>query len=80
MKKDGNISLTCIECLEYSTKLKNDSKCDHGRQKSRCKDCKGVGICEHERRKSECALCEGGARWEHKNVRSICVQCKGGGP
>ena len=31
-------------------------KCDHGRQKSQCKDC-GTGHCQHGRQKSQCRDC-----------------------
>lgn len=29
-------------------------KCEHGRRRSRCKDCHGSGICEHNKLKSRC--------------------------
>ena len=29
-------------------------KCEHGRERSRCKDCGGSGICEHGRQRSQC--------------------------
>ena len=35
------------------------SKCEHGKQKSRCKDCGGSSICEHGRYKSTCKDCGG---------------------
>ena len=34
--------------------------CEHGRQRSRCKECGGGGICEHGRRRSQCKECGGG--------------------
>jgi hypothetical protein len=34
-------------------------KCEHGRQKSQCKDCRGAGICEHDRQKRLCKDCGG---------------------
>jgi hypothetical protein len=34
-------------------------KCEHGRQKSQCKDCRGSGICEHNRQKRLCRDCGG---------------------
>ena len=33
--------------------------CEHGRQRSRCKECGGGGICEHGRRRSQCKECGG---------------------
>ena len=35
-------------------------KCEHGRQRSKCKDCGGSGICEHGRVRSQCKDCGGG--------------------
>ena len=35
-------------------------RCEHQRQKSRCKDCGGSGICEHQRQRSSCKDCGGG--------------------
>ena len=34
-------------------------KCEHNRQKSQCKDCRGSGICEHNRQRRLCAECGG---------------------
>ena len=35
--------------------------CEHGRQRSVCKECGGNGICEHGRRSSQCKECGGGS-------------------
>lgn len=34
-------------------------KCEHNRQKSQCKDCRGSGICPHNRQRRLCKDCEG---------------------
>ena len=34
-------------------------QCEHGRQRSQCKDCGGSGICQHGRRRSRCKECGG---------------------
>ena len=34
-------------------------RCEHGRQRSQCKECGGAGICQHGRRRSSCKECEG---------------------
>ena len=34
-------------------------KCEHGRERSRCKDCGQTGICVHGRKKSICKPCGG---------------------
>jgi hypothetical protein len=42
------------------------AKCEHGRQKSKCKDCGGSGICPHKKLKSSCAQCKA----ERRDTRS----------
>ena len=32
-------------------------KCEHGRERSRCKECGGSSICEHGRRRGRCKEC-----------------------
>ena len=61
--------------------------CEHGRQRSKCKDCGDSGIsCEHRRQLSKCKECGGGgntdavraraaARYSCKDAR----ECGGGG-
>ena len=54
-------------------------KCTHGKQKSICKECGGVGICEHGRQKSHCKECGGSAVCEHGRQKSRCKECGGSG-
>ena len=56
-----------------------NTKCEHGRQRSQCKDCGGGSICEHGRVRSVCKECRGGSICEHGRVRSRCKDCGGGG-
>ena len=51
--------------------------CEHGRQKSQCKDCGGAGICEHGKRKSQCKDCGGSGICEHNRQKSQCKECGG---
>jgi hypothetical protein len=53
------------------------SKCEHGRQKSQCKECGGSSICEHNKRKSQCKECGGSAFCEHGRQKSRCKECGG---
>ena len=53
-------------------------KCEHGRQRSQCKDCGGGSICEHGRRRSTCKECGGASICEHGRQRSKCKECGGG--
>jgi hypothetical protein len=51
--------------------------CEHGRQRSRCKDCGGSGFCEHNRIRSKCKDCGGSGICDHNRERSKCKDCKG---
>ena len=53
------------------------SICQPGRQRSRCKDCKGASICHHGRQRSQCKDCGGGGICEHNRRRNQCKDCKG---
>ena len=52
--------------------------CQHGRRRSRCKECGGSGLCEHGRVRSKCKECGGSGICEHGRVRSKCKECGGG--
>ena len=52
--------------------------CEHGRRRSRCKECGGASICEHGRVRSQCKECGGGGICEHGRQRSRCKECGGG--
>lgn len=56
---------------------KNRSFCEHDRQRSQCKDCKGGSICEHNKIRSRCKDCKGSSICEHDRIRSQCKDCKG---
>lgn len=54
-KRCGNRQKLCIDCNE---KMKErQTKCEHGRQKCRCKECGGTSFCEHKIRRNRCAEC-----------------------
>jgi hypothetical protein len=69
-----------IYCKDHKTIESRDIRhCEHGRQKSKCKDCGGGSICEHgRRRRSQCKDCGGGSICEHGRIRSQCKECGGG--
>jgi len=52
-------------------------KCDHGKRKTRCKECGGSSICEHGRQKSRCKECGGGSFCQHGKLKSSCKECGG---
>jgi len=45
-------------------------KCEHNRQRNKCKDCGGASICEHNRIRSRCKDCGGASICEHNRIRS----------
>lgn len=51
--------------------------CEHGRRKSRCKECGGSQICQHGRVKSVCKECKGSSICTHGRVKSACKECGG---
>ena len=53
------------------------SKCEHGRQKSQCKDCRGSQICEHNKRRNICKVCGGSQVCEHNKLKGQCKECGG---
>ena len=52
-------------------------KCEHGKQKSYCKECGGSSICEHGKQKSRCKECGGSSICEHGKQKSKCKECGG---
>ena len=65
-------------CEKPTKKKRIHKKCEHGRRKSRCKECGGSEICEHNRERSKCKECGGGSICEHNRERSRCKECGGG--
>ena len=53
------------------------SICQHGRQRSQCKECGGASICQHGRQRSECKECGGASICQHGRQRSQCKECGG---
>mmetsp|Transcript_35957 Transcript_35957/g.72148 ORF Transcript_35957/g.72148 Transcript_35957/m.72148 type:complete len:375 (+) Transcript_35957:45-1169(+) len=55
------------------------SRCKHGLNTRRCKDCKASSVCEHNRRRSRCKACGGSGICEHGRQRNYCKECGGSG-
>ena len=53
---------------------KKKKRCEHGRQKGRCKDC-GTGYCEHKRLKGQCKDCFT-IYCSHGRRKRRCRKCK----
>jgi len=77
IKPSGLVSKSCTRCKEYQKKKREKNKCEHNREKSRCKDCGGSSICEHNRRKSQCKDCGGSSICEHNRRIYQCKDCGG---
>ena len=63
---------TCDKCRERARK-----KCEHNRERNRCKDCGGGSICEHNRQRCKCKECGGSGICEHDRQRCKCKECGG---
>jgi len=75
--KEGRRMKTCSDCRERGKLERKRNKCEHGRQRSQCKDCDGASICEHGRQRSQCKDCGGSGICEHGRQRSKCKDCGG---
>jgi len=76
-KRDDSYMKMCIECNIKNRDNIRKNKCEHGKQKSSCKECCGSQICEHNRRKSTCKECCGSSICEHNRQKQICKECCG---
>ena len=54
-------------------------RCEHGIQRSNCKQCGGKGLCEHGRIRRQCKECGGKGVCEHGRLRYQCKECGGKG-
>jgi hypothetical protein len=53
------------------------SKCEHGKQKTHCKECGGSAFCEHNKFKQYCKECGGSSICEHGKRKTNCKECGG---
>jgi len=67
----------CLKCRDINEKSRDKCKCEHGRNKSLCKECGGVGICIHNRRKDICKECGGSSICQHNREKYTCKECGG---
>ncbi len=70
-------TVTPIFVLPIEKKKTAYKKCEHGKQKSRCRDCGGSSFCEHGKLKSKCRDCGGSETCEHGKQKSQCRDCGG---
>ena len=60
-----DVGLNCVDGPRFGLRRMRRRQpraagCEHGRQRSVCKECGGNGICEHGRLRSACKECGGG--------------------
>lgn len=76
-KSNGTICKTCKRCRERDKKNVIKNKCEHNKNKSRCKICGGGSFCIHNKTNSRCKICGGGGLCIHDRIKSACKDCKG---
>lgn len=76
IKTSGLVCKTCKKCRDNDIKYKNNNKCPHGREKSKCIDCGGACVCPHNRMKYRCRDCRGVCICPHDRIRIQCRDCE----
>ena len=77
-KRTAQLTRRCLKCLENKKMYKENEKCEHGRLKEICCECKGSQICHHNNRRSTCRACGGKQICPHNLQQSVCRACGGG--
>jgi hypothetical protein len=72
----GYCSKTCREDSKNAPRAP-PTQCDHGRQKSLCKDC-GTNHCDHGRQKYKCKDCSPKSFCQHGRRKGRCKDCGAG--
>jgi hypothetical protein len=67
-------TISSIKFIYITNKM---SKCKHGKRKTYCKECGGVGLCEHEILKHYCIECGGSSICQHGKRKYRCKECGG---
>jgi hypothetical protein len=68
----------CIHSLTKTECKRCKYKCEHNKDKYRCRDCGCSAICIHGKFKSQCKECGGSAICSHGRQKSQCKECGGG--
>ena len=77
-KRTAYLTKYCIKCLDNKKMYKENRKCEHGRLKEICCECKASQICEHNKRRSTCRTCGGKQISRHNLQQSVCKKCGAG--
>lgn len=76
-RKARNGKGTCLRQMHTRKKSGIKTLCEHGRQKSRCRDCGGSSFCVHRQYKYYCKECGGNGVCHHGRRKSDCKECGG---
>lgn len=63
--------------MEETKVVRTDTKCEHNKEKSRCRLCNGSQFCIHDKNKQYCKLCHGTQICVHNNFKQDCKLCRG---
>ena len=66
---------TCDVCRDKQKVSRDKNKCEHGKQKSNCRECNGNSFCEHDKQKYICRECKGSNICEHDKRKYNCREC-----
>ena len=72
-KRTAQLTRRCSKCLDNEKMYKENRKCEHGRLKEICCECKGSWICEHNKRRSTCCACGGKLICHNQSVKNVVV-------
>ena len=71
----GQLTKQCVKCLDICKMSRQQTKCEHRRQRSYCRFCGGSQICELNKIKSRCLFCCGSQICEYNKIKSYCLFC-----
>lgn len=75
LKRSGDYTKMCIQCLDNAKITREKYKCFHGKHNGYCRECHGSQFCEHDKRRTTCKICKGGSLCIHGGRRNQCKQC-----
>ena len=68
---------TAEACAAAAPAKRQRRKCEHNKERGKCKACGGASICEHNKERSKCKACGGSSICEHNKQRNSCKECGG---
>jgi len=68
---------TCQTCRDRDRVIRERNKCEHDRQRTKCRECGGSSYCEHDRLRTHCKECGGVSICQHDRQKSNCRDCGG---